>query len=110
MRTIYYNPTSYKSNQKPKKVERCKKVNLKPFFPIMLSLFESCDAFEVNQPIFLEEEKKRKQKKTKFATTTLICTTYLLLLYLKKQNGKQEIILLPTESLEFKIMQQENQI
>ena len=59
----YYNPTSYKSNQKPKKVERCKKVNLKPFFPIMLSLFESCDAFEVNQPIFLEEEKKRKQKK-----------------------------------------------
>ena len=45
-------------NQKPKKVERCKKVNLKPFFPIMLSLFESRDAFEVNQPIFLEEERK----------------------------------------------------
>ena len=50
----YYNPTSYKSNQK--KLRDAKKVNLKPFFPIMLSLFESCDAFEVNQPIFLEEE------------------------------------------------------
>jgi len=60
----YYNPTSYKSNQKPKKKswEMQKKVNLKPFFPIMLSLFESCDAFEVNQPIFLEEEWKENRK------------------------------------------------
>jgi len=28
----------------------------------MLSLFESCDAFEVNQPIFLEEEWKENRK------------------------------------------------
>ena len=29
----------------------------------MLSLFESCDAFEVNQLIFLEEERKENWKK-----------------------------------------------
>jgi len=64
MRTIYYyNPTSYKSNQKPKtKVERCKKVNLKPFFPIMLSLFESCDAFEVKPTNFFRRRRKKKRK------------------------------------------------
>lgn len=47
-----------------KKLRDAKKVNLKPFFPFMLSLFESCDAFEVNQPIFLEEERKENRKKT----------------------------------------------
>jgi len=102
MRTIYYNPTSYKSNQKPKKVERCKKVNLKPFFPIMLSLFESCDAFEVNQPIFLEEERKENRKKTKFATTTLICTTYLLLLYLKNKTASKRLFYFPQKVLNSK--------
>merc|ERR1712051_315263 len=44
------------TRNRKKKLRDAKKVNLKPFFPIMLSLFESCDAFEVNQPIFLEEE------------------------------------------------------
>jgi len=37
-------------------------VNLKPFFPIMLSLFESCDAFEVKPTNFFRRRKKEKKK------------------------------------------------